>query len=135
MDSFAFDPRSPQIVYVITTLGVAGHVFKTTDGGAHWHATATSGRGWRGLNEALTADPRHPGTLYAGTEAAVYKTVDGGRSWRPSKRGLFVPRPTDRAKGWVIALAVDPPNTNIVSTSRSSTTISTERRSSCSRRS
>jgi photosystem II stability/assembly factor-like uncharacterized protein len=108
-EAVAFDPRGPQIVYVMTQ----GHVFKTTDGGAHWQATATRGSGWVGANEALTADPRHPGTLFAGTQAAVYKTVDGGRSWRPSKRGLFVPH-LDRLKGWVIALAVDPANTNIV---------------------
>jgi photosystem II stability/assembly factor-like uncharacterized protein len=106
---FAFDPRDSQIVYVMTR----GHVFKTTDGGAHWRATATSGSGWVGANEALTADPRHPGTLFAGTQVAVYKTVDGGRNWRPSKRGLFVPH-FDRVKGWVIALAVDPANTDIV---------------------
>jgi hypothetical protein len=48
----------------------------------------------------------------------VYKTVDGGNNWRPSKRGLLTPpRPAyqfNRAKGWVLALAVDPANTNIV---------------------
>ena len=91
-------------------LAPAAGVFKTTDGGAHWQATATS---WPG-GHALTADPRHPGTLYAGTEFAVYKTVDGGRSWRPSHRGLYTPPPADREKGWLIALAVDPANTNIV---------------------
>ena len=119
VDSFAFDPRNPEIVYVLTNgpdvgASVPSHVFKTTDGGAHWHATATSGSGWVGANEALTADPRHPGTLYAGTEVAVYKTVDGGRSWRPSHRGLITPPRSEREKGWVIALAVDPANTNIV---------------------
>jgi photosystem II stability/assembly factor-like uncharacterized protein len=107
-EAWAFDPRSPQTVYVATW----GHVFKTTDGGSHWHATATSGRGLMGENEALTADPRHPGTLYAGTVVGVYKTVDGGRSWRPSYVARRFPR--DRGKGWVIALAVDPANTNIV---------------------
>ena len=120
--AIAFDPRNPEIVYVLTVGYSHGtgrsHVFKTTDGGAHWHATATSGSDWVGANEALTPDPRHPGTLYAGTERTVYKTVDGGRTWRPSKRGLFEPpRPTyqfNRDKGWVIALAVDPANTNIV---------------------
>ncbi len=80
--SFAFDPRNPEIVYVLTvgysTAPARSHVFKTTDGGAHWQATAARGRDWVGGNEALTADPRHPGTLYAGTELAVYKTVDGG---------------------------------------------------------
>ena len=73
--------------------------------------------GWDG-NEALAADPRHPSTLFAGTEVAVYKTVDGGTSWRPSKRGLLTPtRPAyqfNRAKGWVLALAVDPADSNIV---------------------
>ena len=115
---FAFDPRNPAIVYVLTvgsstsTGFERSQVFKTTDGGAHWQATATRGSDWVGWNEALTADPRHPGTLYAGTEVAVFKTVDGGTNWRPSKRGLLTPtRPAyefNRATGWVLALAVDP---------------------------
>jgi len=118
-ESFAFDPRNPEIVYVLTNGGGLGtpvptHVFKTTDGGQLWHATATGGRGWVGGREALAADPRHPGTLYAGTELAVYKTVDGGRIWRPSKRGLIAPPRRDRDKGWVLALAVDPADTNVV---------------------
>jgi len=120
--AIAFDRRSPQTVYVMTS----GHVYKTTDGGSHWHATATIGNGWMGTNVTLTADPRHPGTLYAGTGSAVYKTVDGGSNWRPSNRGLFErPRPTfpegtpgtrwfNGGKGWVIALAVDPTKTNVV---------------------
>src|SRR5580765_5767481 len=76
-ESFAFDPRKPQIVYVLTVGYANGtvrsRVFKTTDGGARWQATATEGGDWVGSNEVLTADPRHPGTLYAGTERAVYK--------------------------------------------------------------
>ena len=119
MESFAFDPRNPRIVYVLAVgspfAGGGSHVFKTIDGGAHWRATAN--RGWMGSTEALAADPRHPGTLYAGTERAVYKTVDGGKSWRPYKRGLFAPPSPyqfNRAKGWVVALAVDPRDTNIV---------------------
>ena len=116
VESFAFDPRNPQIVYLLTNGFSNGtsHVFKTTDGGAHWHATAARGSGWVGGKEALAADPRHPGTLYAGTELAVYKTVDGGRSWLPSHRGLITPPRSEREKGWVTALAVDPANTNIV---------------------
>ncbi len=113
VDSFAFDPHNPQIVYVLTA--PPGRVLKTTDGGAHWHAT--SGPGLQGANEALAVDPRHPGTLYVGTSTAVYKTVDGGRRWRSSNRGLLAP-PTDRpdfteeGKGRVTALAVDPTDTN-----------------------
>jgi hypothetical protein len=123
-ESFAFDPRDPEIVYVLTvgsstaTGFERSRVFKTSDGGAHWRATAARGSDWVGSNEALTADARHPGTLYAGTEAAVFKTVDGGNNWRPSKRGLLTPpRPAyqfNRAKGWVLALAVDPANTKMV---------------------
>jgi photosystem II stability/assembly factor-like uncharacterized protein len=115
LDSFAFDPRNPQIVYVLTA--PPGRVSKTADGGAHWQAT--SGRGWQGANEAMAVDPRHPGTLYVGTGAAVYKTLDGGRRWRSSNRGLLAP-PTDRpdfieeGKGRVTALAVDPTETNTV---------------------
>ena len=116
-------------------------MYKTTDGGAHWHATATRGAGWTGDVLSLAADPQHPGTLYAGTNVAVYKTVDGGRSWRPGNRGLFPPRdqrfcyrpagvarrycvkrpfgtpgtpPYNRGNGWVTAIAVDPANANVV---------------------
>ena len=118
VEAFAFDPRNPKIVYLLAAGPPGIHVDKTTDGGAHWHATATTGSGWVGYKEALTADPRHPGTLYVGTEDAVYKTTDGGRTWRPSKRGLFTPpRPTyefNRDKGWVVSLAVDLADTSVV---------------------
>jgi photosystem II stability/assembly factor-like uncharacterized protein len=115
VDSFAFDLRDPQVVYVLTA--PPGRLLKTTDGGAHWQAT--SARAFQGANEALAVDLQHPGVLYVGTSAAVYKTVDGGRSWRSSNRGLLAP-PTDppdftnEAKGRVTALAVDPANTNTV---------------------
>ncbi len=138
VQAFAFDPRRPDIVYVLTVSWphgtTRGHVYKTTDGGQHWHATATTGIGWTGEVQSLAADPRHPGTLYAGTNVAVYKTVDGGRSWLAFNRGLF-PRkkhkvcPTcrgevpfgrpgtpeyNRGTGWVGAIAVDPAHTSIV---------------------
>jgi photosystem II stability/assembly factor-like uncharacterized protein len=132
VSGFAFDRRRPDTVYVAAT-GATGHVYKTTDGGANWRPTATKGAGW-GRVDALTSDPRRPGTLYAGTDVAVYKTVDGGRSWRPWNRGLF-PAPGEaspspgspkyhfgtpgspswnRGEGWVTAVAVDPANSSIV---------------------
>jgi photosystem II stability/assembly factor-like uncharacterized protein len=128
--AFAFDPRRPEIVYVATVSyphdTTRAHVFKTTDGGRHWHATATRGPGWTGDVVTLAADPQHPGTLYAGTNVAVYKTVNGGRSWRPWNRGLFPPpgpnRPYgtpgspsfNRGNGWVTDIAVDPADSDIV---------------------
>lgn len=115
VDGFAFDPRNSRVVYVLLG-GSPGRLVKTTDGGAHWRVT---GGGWSGGNEALAADPRHPGTLYVGTSAGVVKTVDGGLSWRRSNRGLLPPPrdPPDfrqENKGRVIALAVDPTDANIV---------------------
>jgi len=145
--AFVFDPHAPDTVYVLTVARYItkdnesiAHVYKTIDGGAHWHTTPTRGTGWVGDVPSLVADPRHSGTLYAGTQVAVYKTVDGGRSWQPFNDGLFpsVPRICEgtaspkpprcgtlphgtpgtphfnRGNGWVIAIAVDPTNTNIL---------------------
>jgi photosystem II stability/assembly factor-like uncharacterized protein len=125
--SFAFDPTAPGTVYA-GTLGVPhgsvlnGHVFKTTDAGQHWQSTNHTDPGWTRV-DSLTADPRHPGTLYAGTGVAVYKTVNGGSSWRAWSRGLLPgrnPRPGvgdpgwRRVEGWVTSLAVDPTNSKVV---------------------
>ena len=144
VSAFAFDPRRPNIVYVASRDARGGvYVFKTTDNGRHWRSTGARGTGWMSDILTLTADPQQPGTLYAGTDTAVYKTVDGGRSWRPFKRGLFpakpsicerasvrgVPKPffcrgfpygtpgrTDwnRNNGWVLDVAVDPRHSNVV---------------------
>jgi len=35
-----------------------------------------------GVVQSLTADPKHPGTVYALTGNAIFKTVDGGASWK-----------------------------------------------------
>jgi photosystem II stability/assembly factor-like uncharacterized protein len=138
--AFAFDPRRPNIVYVASAHAHGGvYVFKTTDGGQHWHLTGARGAGWQSDILSLTADPLHPGTLYAGTDTAVYKTVDGGRSWRPFKRGLFSPQRRvcyreagaprycveqpfgkpgttswNRNNGWVLDVAVDPRDRSVV---------------------
>ena len=129
--SFAFDPRTPDTVYAagMSAHGVnsRGHVFKTVDGGEHWLPTATTGTGWTRA-DALVADARRPGTLYAGNTVAVYKTVNGGRSWRPWNRGLFPPpgplryghhgtpgtTSWNRDEGHVTDIAVDPANNNVV---------------------
>jgi photosystem II stability/assembly factor-like uncharacterized protein len=138
--SFAFDPQQPDIVYAagmgVTKNGrntpdyvsdTRGYVYKTVDGGQHWQPTATTGKGWTRA-DALAADPRRPGTLYAGNVIAVYKTVDGGRNWRPWNRGLFPPPGPlryghygtpgtlnwNRGEGHVTDIAVDPANSKIV---------------------
>ena len=117
--AFAFGPRAPNTVYVAT---LGGRVYKTTDGGGHWQST----RRLSTRVDALTSDPRRPGTLYAGTGVAVYKTVNGGRSWRGWNRGLLPPPPYmapgqsigapgwRHGEGWVSKLAVDPTDSKVV---------------------
>ena len=133
--AIAFDPRTPNTVYIAATSGKRdfvgrwtsvswGRVYKTSDAGQHWRSAGSSPISTR--VDALAADPRHPGTLYAGTGVAVYKTVNGGRSWRGWNRGLLPSPPVikrgqtkgtpgwRRAEGWVGALAVDPVDSRIV---------------------
>jgi photosystem II stability/assembly factor-like uncharacterized protein len=112
VSAFAFDPTNPNIVYVGTVPGYnKGRVYKSTDAGEHWRLI--SGTGWTWLG-ALAGDPKHRGTLYAGTGNAVYKTTDGGHTWRAFSRGLLPPPGINRGEGWVQSLAVDPDNSNIV---------------------
>jgi photosystem II stability/assembly factor-like uncharacterized protein len=142
--AFAFDPGHPNVVYIAIRHALTGvFVFKTTDDGQHWLRTGAQGTGWVSDDLALIADPAHPGTLYAGTDTAVYKTVNGGRSWQPYGQGLF-PRsgkyclppvtggPTtpdcwkypvfgtpgttgwNRDNGYVLDVAVDPVHSNVV---------------------
>ena len=39
----------------------------------------------------LTADPRNPATVYAGTCAGVFKSTDSGANWSAANSGLPVP--------------------------------------------
>ena len=135
VSSIAFDPRAPNTVYVAATSGKRdfvgrwtpvsrGRVYKTSDAGQHWRSPASSPISTR--VDALAADPRRRGILYAGTGVAVYKTVNRGRNWRAWNRGLLPPPPVikggqamgtpgwRRGEGWVTALAVDPADSRIV---------------------
>lgn len=69
--------RSRTRVYAATR---SGDVHRSDDRGGGWER-ASSLPGDRGVT-ALCALPRHPDTLYAGTEpAALYSSHDGGDSW------------------------------------------------------
>ena len=61
---------------------------------------------WRAGTKALAIvmDPRDPTTLFASTQAGIFKTVDGGLSWSDQPVG-----PEN-----VIALAIDPTNSRSV---------------------
>jgi photosystem II stability/assembly factor-like uncharacterized protein len=82
------DPSEDDTLYVgvgdFSDAGSGGGVFKSTDGGAHWAATAVRNQ-WV---LALAADPGRPGALYAGTSQGVIGTTDGWRSWIPIATGV-----------------------------------------------
>jgi photosystem II stability/assembly factor-like uncharacterized protein len=106
--SLVMDPSTPDTVYGATNGdgdGDGSGVFRSTDGGAHWHALNT------GLTEigafCLVIDPLDPDTLYTGTSGlGVMKTVNGGRSWEFINTGLIETQ--------INSLAIDPTNPNIL---------------------
>ncbi len=71
------DPKNSSIVY---TEYVNGQIFKSTDGGSHFHQINT------GINEdgywltPYIMDPQNDNLLYMGT-SKVYKSTNGGTSW------------------------------------------------------
>ena len=80
-------PTNPNVMYAA---GVAGGVWKTTDGGASWTPLADL---MANLSIGVLAmDPRNPNVIYAGTGegyfnydslrgAGIFKTTDGGANW------------------------------------------------------
>jgi photosystem II stability/assembly factor-like uncharacterized protein len=83
--AMVIDPVNPSILYAAAA-GLAGLVFKSTDGGESWNLTNS------GLPDTfiqhLAIDPASPATLYAATGAGVFKTIDGGASWAIANTGL-----------------------------------------------
>ena len=87
----------------IFTLGIApadskilyaagwGRVFRSSNGGAGWTNVSPDER-WQEI-ESLAIDPKHPNTVYVGSDRGIAKTVDGGRHWRMTNKGLFDRRP------------------------------------------
>ena len=94
VSQFAVDRSNWRIAYMsyagfsAATPGKTGHVFKTTDGGAHW-ADATSNLPDVPVN-SVVLDPAFPDTVYAGTDIGPYVTTNGGASWQ--KLGTAFPK-------------------------------------------
>jgi len=76
------DPTNPNVMYAA---GVAGGVWKTTDGGHSWFPLADLMANLAVCSMAM--DPRNPGTLYAGTGEGYfnYDAVRGASSRRPTE--------------------------------------------------
>src|SRR5262245_16221645 len=78
--SFAVDPVTPTTIYAGTDSGV----FKSTDSGANWGATA--------LTESVfdvVIDSKTPATIYAAGTVNIFKSINGGVSWQPPR--ILVP--------------------------------------------
>ena len=86
------DHANAQIAYaVVNRFSTAGHVFRTTDGGANW--TNISGTGGGALPNLPVwsiqiNDSTSPSTLYIGAEDGVYTSTDLGVSWSRLGTGL-----------------------------------------------
>jgi len=77
----AVHPVDANIVFA----GLAGGVFKSTDGGNSWTPTGL-------VNvRAIAIDPAAPETVYAGTANGVYVSVSGGGGWTLMNDGLEWP--------------------------------------------
>lgn len=78
--ALALAPANPQILWA-TTL-ISGGVFRTTDGGASWSATANPAAT---IVTSLAVDPGDPAKATAGTfDHGIYRTTDAGAHWTPA---------------------------------------------------
>jgi len=82
--SLAADPHDTSRLF----LGTAdGHVFASTDEGAHWQLVSRIGSGQDDVITHIIIDPRDSNRLYASSwtlysgGGGVYRSDDGGRSW------------------------------------------------------
>ncbi len=88
--SIKMDPVNPNHFFALTRTGC----YKSTDGGAHWTpasnglTSSASPSASGSLAGLLALDPVHPGTLYAGTFAGVFKTINNGANWTKASTGL-----------------------------------------------
>lgn len=94
VDALALDPRSPNVLYAGTGLGV----FKTIDGAKTWRLASSGidfggdGLGHRmleGFIWAIAIDPLHTSTVYA-AGGGLWKSTNGGATWKRVLRHFAV---------------------------------------------
>jgi photosystem II stability/assembly factor-like uncharacterized protein len=83
--ALAVDPLQPTTLYAG---GFSFGVYKSVDGGDSWTPPGSGLQGPRSLVFSLAVDPRHSGTVYAGTQPGLDKTTDGGATWAPAQNGI-----------------------------------------------
>jgi photosystem II stability/assembly factor-like uncharacterized protein len=71
-------------------------VFRLDRGATRW----TGGGTIRATVKTIAVHPTEPATLYAATEAGIFKSTSGGETWSPTNAGL--------TSTSILALAIDP---------------------------
>lgn len=101
----AVHPGDPDVVYVgvENSSGLAGGLFRSTDGGTSWQERSNGLEG-KGVATFLL-NPKNPEELYVGSSAVgthdlVYHSIDGGSRWKSISSGL-------PASGYVVAMVLD----------------------------
>jgi photosystem II stability/assembly factor-like uncharacterized protein len=98
VQTIAIDPVTPTTLFAgtITPDGVESvGIFKSTDAGATWTQTIEGlidpFTGIAPLDiEALAFDPRHPGTIWAGSRfSEIFESTDAGATWQPRTFGGY----------------------------------------------
>ncbi len=107
ISALAFDPTAPSTLYVGTySDDTSETVLRSTDGGVTW-----TPRGPLPADPYLVEfgvysvaiDPRHPLTMYAGSDSGVFTTTDGGATWTDPPSSEFIH-----------AVLIDPSDTSVV---------------------
>lgn len=89
----AFDPASSNVAYLTySTFNRHGdsHIYKTTDGGAHWVGIdGSSGGKIPDIPvHCIVVNPFTPSTLYVGTDLGIFVSLDGGSNWAVENTGF-----------------------------------------------
>jgi photosystem II stability/assembly factor-like uncharacterized protein len=93
VNAVAVDSSNANVIYTASGRGTgletysSAGIYKTVDGGAHWHALVAGLTDASGLISsvvnALWLDPAHPKVLLAATEyGGIFRSADGGASWQ-----------------------------------------------------
>jgi photosystem II stability/assembly factor-like uncharacterized protein len=90
VSSIAFDPTNDLIAYATYATFGGDHIWRTTDGGAHW--APADGSGATGIPDlpvlSIAVDPARPNVLYAGTDLGVFVSNNSGATWSVANTGF-----------------------------------------------
>jgi photosystem II stability/assembly factor-like uncharacterized protein len=104
VSALVMHPSNPRILYAG---GELGGVYRSVDGGAHWHSM---NNGIRSSIYGLAIDRRRPRILYAGgydhnSVGHVFRSTNGAHSWEEISEGMTTT--------WSASLALNRPGTRL----------------------